>query len=605
VARGGDEPELSRHRPTAIESRVAGQVLRHASLDPPAETYSGYVAEYSRTEAAESQVARGREAMADGRWTDAVGTFESALLLGEDPDATFGLGVARWWLGDNGSALRAWERAFVLYRRAHQPPAAVMAAFYLCLAYQMTYGNAAAARGWLGRAARVAAGPGGEGTEGWVALARAHLALDAGQPAEAERWAREASGVAGASGDVDLELCAVSELGAALIEQGRDRDGGALLDEAMAGAVGGEIRDPDAVVLISCRTITAASHAGDLRRVVEWVAAADGFHRRYGSPHLYATCRAQYGAILFATGRWSDAERELEHALHLAEGAEASVRADAIGTLAELRLAQGRADEAARLLSGYESHPPAVVPMALHLLGRGQPRAAATIVRRRLRRLESGSTIAARLQELLVSLEIRSGRIEAAADLAERLETTARATESLVVHARAAKAAGSLALAHGDPRTACEWFEVATDAFERTSLPLDAARSRLLLAEALVETDRESAIVEAQAALAALETLGAACDADGAAAFLRSLGVRPRRRVAPTAGILTRRELEVLALVGEGLSNRQIADRLFITPKTAEHHVASILAKTGLSRRTEAAAYAIRNLHGVPRRGQR
>ena len=76
----------------------------------------------------------------------------------------------------------------------------------------------------------------------------------------------------------DLDVCARSELGAALVELGRTREGTALLDEAMAGALGGEVQDLDAVVFASCSTITSCSRAADVKRATQWIRAAAGFN---------------------------------------------------------------------------------------------------------------------------------------------------------------------------------------------------------------------------------------------------------------------------------------------------------------------------------------
>ncbi len=129
-------------------------------------------------------------------------------------------------------------------------------------------------------------------------------------------------------------------------------------------------------------------------------------------------------------------------------------------------------------------------------------------------------------------------------------------------------------------------------------MPMELARARLALANALVTERPEIAVQEARAALDAFELLQAARHADEAAGLLRSLGVRVGSALRAGDGRLTKREAEVLELLGLGLSNPEIADRLYISRKTAEHHVSNILAKLDLRSRAEAAVFAVRSEPG-------
>jgi DNA-binding NarL/FixJ family response regulator len=91
--------------------------------------------------------------------------------------------------------------------------------------------------------------------------------------------------------------------------------------------------------------------------------------------------------------------------------------------------------------------------------------------------------------------------------------------------------------------------------------------------------------------------LGASTTADRIRARLRELGHRVSRgpgtaTLSNPAG-LTNRQLEVLELVAAGFTNHEIADRLYISPKTVEHHVSAILTRLGSSDRREAGLWAI------------
>jgi DNA-binding NarL/FixJ family response regulator len=92
--------------------------------------------------------------------------------------------------------------------------------------------------------------------------------------------------------------------------------------------------------------------------------------------------------------------------------------------------------------------------------------------------------------------------------------------------------------------------------------------------------------------MSALHAAGAGYERDIAAALLRELGDESRPLASRAVDKLTRREVEVLRLLGEGLTNAEIAGRLFISTKTAGNHVSSILMKLGLRNRSQAAALA-------------
>lgn len=75
--------------------------------------------------------------------------------------------------------------------------------------------------------------------------------------------------------------------------------------------------------------------------------------------------------------------------------------------------------------------------------------------------------------------------------------------------------------------------------------------------------------------------------------MLRERMAKPRRSLRNE--LLTKREMQVLELLGEGLYNKEIAERLFISEKTVKNHVSSIFKKIGVTDRTQAVVYAIKN----------
>jgi DNA-binding NarL/FixJ family response regulator len=528
-----------------------------------------------------------RAAFARSDWEAARDHYRRALEAETSAEALDGLGQTLWWLGDEEASIELRTKAFAEYQRRGDAGAAANVAIYLAGEYRIA-GNASVGNGWLGRSIRLLERCGDCPARVWLHIERSKRAAT---PEQAEGEAQKAVELARRIGDFALEGAALSHAGRAQIARGEEQAGMALLDEAMAIATSVESEDPLAIGDACCTTLVACERLADPQRALDWGRAISEFFRRRRFLPLLSWCRSVYAGFLIATGQWQEAESTLAAALEDEASLPHPKRAAVLIQLGDLRLRQGRLEEAERLLAGLEDRPAALAPIVYLHLARGDVELAAEKVEHRL---ESVGETAAPAPALVLRalVEIARGNAAGAAQasaaaavaaaLAGRDDLTAMAA---VLAARAARLGGEA------PDLAA--LESAIERFSEFGMVLEEAEARTELARALASERPQSAIEQARTALKAFERLGAARHADEAAGLLRELGA-PGRGAPRTGKALTKREQQVLELLGEGLSNPQIAERLVISPRTAEHHVRNVLSKLALGNRAEAAAHVAR-----------
>ncbi|HEX5909369.1 MAG TPA: LuxR C-terminal-related transcriptional regulator [Thermoleophilaceae bacterium] len=538
------------------------------------------------TGSAGPQHSEGLRLLEAAQWAAARDAFQATLDERETPDAHDGIGLALFFLGQIEDGIAARERAFEGYVAADRCDEAARVGVWVSHQYLLS-GRASAARGWLARVERAVQDPRCEG-QGWVAVERARHAETLDQQAA---HSRRALAIARESGNGDLETYALSLMGLTEVSAGHLEPGMQLLEEAMAAASAGRVRNVHTLAEAYCNLIVASTDAGDWDRASEWCDLVDEFARERGAMPLVGACRTIHADVLVARGRWPEAEVALQAALETHARYIPAMGAPTVASMAELRVRQGRLAEAEQLLTGREEHPSSLCALAQLRIADGHPQVAAGLLERALPAAEGNAIRTTQLLAPLVEARLACGDPQGARAATSQLAALADESGIRLVGARAELAAAHVTLAAGRPGEAADPARRALAAFGRLGMPLHVGEARLALARSLVLDSPDVARDEARAAFDAFRQLGASRAMDAAAGVLRELGAatgaRPRSQ-----GELTAREREVLELVARGMSNAQIAQTLVITEKTAGHHVSRILSKLGVRNRTEAAAHA-------------
>jgi LuxR family transcriptional regulator, maltose regulon positive regulatory protein len=490
-----------------------------------------------------------RAAIAGGEWAGARTLYEDLVRSTDTAEAWEGLGEVAWLQQESRLMIDARLAAYQRYRVRGEVVAAARMAVALGNDFLDFRGDAAVANGWFKRARRLLEPLPPSADHARLSVWEARLALIGLHDAAAGlRLAQDGLRLARACNCTDAEVLATAMNGLALVMDAKPHEGLALLDEAAAAALGGDVADAYAAGLTCCYLISACDRVRDYERAAQWCARLREFSTRQRFTILLTTCRLQYGSVLISAGAWEEAEAELQAAIADLRESRPVVLPAAFARLGELRRRQGRTEEALELFRQAGSHPIALLGSAWIDVQRGNAAPALERVRAYLRRYPADAML-------------------------ER----APANELLV----------RIAAASGTPADANAALQELESAAQKHPLPLLRAAllaARAMVAEANGETERAAELMEDAAAL--YDAAGHGWEAGTA-----------RRTLAPvnaTAATLTRRELEVLRLVAGGLSEREIADRLFISPHTAHRHLSNIRLKLGAGTQAAAVAHALR-----------
>jgi DNA-binding CsgD family transcriptional regulator len=546
----------------------------------------------------------GRDAYERHAWEDALAHFTAADAAGAlGPEDLVRFAYSSYWSGSLDRYLTLLERAYAAFVEADDRPQAAFTALMLQWDY-LSKPAPSLANGWYRRAERILDSCPTCVAHGYLAQARVWSALDDADGETALVHARTMVELGREFHDRDLLALGIQRQGQALLACGDVAGGLGCLDEAVVAALSGELGTMTTAA-IYCAAITCCRNLTDYERAGQWSDAVTRWCEREACTGFPGLCRIFTAELTGLRGDWARARQELERACTELQGFGAlGMAADGQYQLGEVLRRMGDLDGAvAAYARSYEWGLEPQPGLALVHLARGETSAASAALARAMAtpgpdgegavRSSVHPLRRARLLPARVQVALACGDLPDARAAAAELEAIAREYETKSLHAQACGARAQVALADEDLDAALTAATRSRTLWQELGMPYETARAHMSAAEVRrAAGDDESALVELRAAHSAFERLGARLDQRAAAALLGDRNTSG----GDTLGLSTR-EIDVLRLVADGLTDGEIAERLFISPHTVHRHLANARTKTNLPSRAAVVALAMR--HGL------
>ncbi|HEX5469027.1 MAG TPA: response regulator transcription factor [Gaiellaceae bacterium] len=543
------------------------------------------------TSSARRALERGRASYARHAWRDAYESLSRADDASRlEPEDLELLATSAYMQGLEDEYVRALERAHYAYLDSGEVPRAARCTWWIGLSLLLR-GEGAPATGWFARGERLLESEEPDCAErGYLLLASMLESFAEGDFEAARAYAAEAIAVGERFGDRDLIALGVMDLGHALLELGRPKEGLRLVDEGMVAVTSGEL-SPVVAGILYCNTISVCRSVYELRRAREWTTALTHWCER--QPDMVAhtgVCLVHRAEIMQLQGGWQAA---LEEAEQVAARGVLNERAfgPALCVQGDLHRLRGdfRAAERAYRAAAQKGAQPQPGLALLRLVQDSVDAAVAGI--RRVVGESSKPLKRAALLPAYVEIALAAGEVEEAERASDELAGISQVHESGALGAMSAYASGAVALARGEPADALTGLRRALQLWQDLGAPYEAARARVLIGLACAGLgDDDGAALELETARTVFEQLGAGPDASRAGSLRASFSVPDTHELSP-------RELQVLRLVASGETNRAIAAALVLSERTVDRHVSNIYAKLRVSSRAAATAYAYE--HGL------